>query len=142
MCGWPPSDLDAGACEGLQRVLEQYDAMLHRARRAIACWSMAAKRRRMVKDMRVMIAKMAWEEPWQWGEKKTEEEVEDGRSKKRNCGRVVEPKYCKRGGSGYVIVAVRGGAARRARRAAMLSPFPPVFSLPLVPLALPLRTSA
>jgi hypothetical protein len=53
---------------GLQRVLELHDALLQRARRAIACWSMAGRRLGVVKDMRVMIAKLVWEEPWQWGE--------------------------------------------------------------------------
>jgi hypothetical protein len=55
--------------EMLERVLELHEAMLRRARRAIACWSMAGRRCGVVKDMRVMIAKMVWEEPWRWGEK-------------------------------------------------------------------------
>jgi hypothetical protein len=55
--------------EDLRRVLELHDSMLGRARRAIDCWSMAARRRGVVKDMRVTIAKMAWAEAWQWGEK-------------------------------------------------------------------------
>jgi hypothetical protein len=58
----------------LERVLELHEAMLRRARRAIACWSMAGRRRGIMKDMRVMIAKMAWEEPWRWGEKMEEDE--------------------------------------------------------------------
>jgi hypothetical protein len=53
----------------LLRVLELHEAMLDRARRAIACWSGVGRRRGLVKDMRVMIAKMLWEEPWRWGEK-------------------------------------------------------------------------
>jgi hypothetical protein len=52
-----------------RRIVELYDAMLGRARRAIHCWSMAGRRCRVVKDMRVMIAKMLWEEAWRWGEK-------------------------------------------------------------------------
>jgi hypothetical protein len=55
--------------EKLQRVVELHRLMLERARRAIACWSIVGLRRRMVKDVRVTIAKMAWEEAWQWGEK-------------------------------------------------------------------------
>jgi hypothetical protein len=43
--------------------------MLRRARDAVACWSIVGIRRGLVKDVRVMIAKMAWEEPWQWSEK-------------------------------------------------------------------------
>jgi hypothetical protein len=53
----------------LLRVLELHQAMLDRARRGIACWSVVGRRRGVAKDMRVMIAKMLWEEPWQWGEK-------------------------------------------------------------------------
>jgi hypothetical protein len=54
----------------VERLLELHKAMLARARRAIDCWSMAGRRCGVVKDMRVVIAKMAWEEAWQWGEKK------------------------------------------------------------------------
>jgi TPR repeat protein len=52
--------------EKLQGLLLLHDAMLQRARQAIACWSLAAWRLGMAKDMRVMIAKMAWDEPWRW----------------------------------------------------------------------------
>jgi hypothetical protein len=52
----------------LQCVLELHRAMLVRARRAIDCWSVVGRRCRVVKDMRVTIAKMAWEEAWRWGE--------------------------------------------------------------------------
>jgi TPR repeat protein len=55
----------------LKRVIELHGAMLECARRAIDCWSMAARRIRVVKEMRAMIAKMLWEEPWQWGEKES-----------------------------------------------------------------------
>jgi hypothetical protein len=54
--------------------MELHGAMLQRARRAIDCWSMAGRRLRVVRDMRVMIAKMAWEEVWRWGEEKGEEQ--------------------------------------------------------------------
>jgi hypothetical protein len=57
-----------------QRVVELHDAMLGRARRAMDCWSMAGRRCRVVKDIRVMIAKMVWEEPWHWGEEKNKEQ--------------------------------------------------------------------
>jgi hypothetical protein len=50
----------------MQRVLELHDAMLERARQAIDCWSVVGRRRGMVKDTRVMIAKMAFEEAWRW----------------------------------------------------------------------------
>jgi TPR repeat protein len=52
--------------ERIRRILVLHDEMLQRAREAIDCWSMAARRCGVVKDMRVMIAKMAWQEPWRW----------------------------------------------------------------------------
>jgi hypothetical protein len=52
----------------LNVLLELHEAMLGRAREAIACWSIVARRRGMAKDMRVMVAQMAWEEAWQWSE--------------------------------------------------------------------------
>jgi hypothetical protein len=54
--------------ERMERISALYRAMMSRARVAIACWSVAGLRLRLVKDMRVMIAKMAWEEAWRWGE--------------------------------------------------------------------------
>jgi hypothetical protein len=53
----------------LQRVVELHDAMLGRARRAIHSWGAAGLRLGMVKDVRVMIAKMAWADAWRWGTK-------------------------------------------------------------------------
>jgi hypothetical protein len=55
----------------LQRVVQLHDALLQRARCATACMSIVARRCGLVKDVRVMIAKMAWKEPWHWaGEKR------------------------------------------------------------------------
>jgi hypothetical protein len=48
------------------RVAELHAAMLTRAREAIASWSLVSRRLGIVKDVRVMIAKMVWEEPWRW----------------------------------------------------------------------------
>jgi hypothetical protein len=45
----------------LQRLFELHAEMINRAKRAIMCWSMAGRRLRVVKDMRVVIAKMMWE---------------------------------------------------------------------------------
>jgi hypothetical protein len=50
----------------LRRVLELHEAMLGRAARAIGCWGIVACRLGLVKDLRVMIAKMLWEEAWRW----------------------------------------------------------------------------
>jgi tetratricopeptide (TPR) repeat protein len=59
--------------EDLERVFELHAAMLRRARRAVDCWSMAGRRCRVLKDMRVMIAKMLWAEAWCWGDKENVE---------------------------------------------------------------------
>jgi hypothetical protein len=46
--------------------LALHDAMLGRAKQAIFCWSVAGRRLGVAKDIRVLIAKMAWEKPWRW----------------------------------------------------------------------------
>jgi hypothetical protein len=57
----------AGANMGkLERVVQLHEAMLGRARRAIDCWSVAGRRCGLVRDVRLMIARMAWDEPWRW----------------------------------------------------------------------------
>jgi hypothetical protein len=68
------SALSKGRLRGTQRVLELHDAILDRARRAIACWSMAGWRLGVVKDIWVKIAKMTWEEAWRWGEESREKD--------------------------------------------------------------------
>jgi hypothetical protein len=62
-------DLLGNEPERLQRIVELHDAMLDRARRAIACWSVAGQRCGVAKDIRVLISKMAWEEAWKWSAK-------------------------------------------------------------------------
>jgi TPR repeat protein len=52
--------------KGYHRVVKLYDAMLGRARRAIQCWSIVGRRSGIVRDIRVVIAKMACEEAWLW----------------------------------------------------------------------------
>jgi hypothetical protein len=52
-----------------KRVLQLHEAMLGRARAALDCWSVAGRRLGVAKDVRIMIAKMAWEEVWHWGER-------------------------------------------------------------------------
>jgi TPR repeat protein len=69
-----------GTWRMLLRVLELHQAMLDRARCAIACWSMAGCRRGLVKDMRVMVAKMLWKEPWQWS-KESDGETHEKKAK-------------------------------------------------------------
>jgi TPR repeat protein len=57
------------AIKKLERVAELYAPMLDRARRAVACWCIVGRRIGMVKDIRVLIGKMAWDEPWRWSGK-------------------------------------------------------------------------
>jgi hypothetical protein len=64
--------VESTAFQKVDRMLALHGEMLGRARRAIACWSSAGIRCGVVKDVRVLIAKLAWEEPWKWGEKRTE----------------------------------------------------------------------
>jgi hypothetical protein len=69
----------------LQRVVTLHDAMLGRAKQAIGCWSVVGLRCGLVKDVRVLIAKNAWEELWLWasameGAVEDEEEDEEERS--------------------------------------------------------------
>jgi hypothetical protein len=52
--------------ERLFRVVKLHDVMLERARRALCCWSVVAMRLGVVRDIRIKIAKMAWEEVWLW----------------------------------------------------------------------------
>jgi hypothetical protein len=51
------------------RVLHFHEAMLWRARTALLCWSVVGRRLRVAKDVRIMIAKMVWEQVWEWGER-------------------------------------------------------------------------
>jgi hypothetical protein len=60
--------IDSWERSKFKQVLELHEAMLMRARRAIDCWSIAARRNRVVKDIRVAIAKMVWKRAWIWGE--------------------------------------------------------------------------
>jgi hypothetical protein len=50
----------------LQRLFALYDAVRSRAKAAVDCWSVVAQRCGVVKDVRVMIARLAWEEAWRW----------------------------------------------------------------------------
>jgi hypothetical protein len=66
--------LDEKQKEMLERIFELYDAMMSRARQAMLCWSVVGARCGVAKDVRIMIAKMAWEETWRWGDFGTAEE--------------------------------------------------------------------
>jgi hypothetical protein len=55
----------------LHQVVALHEAMLGRARQAVDCWSVASRRLGLVKDLRVMIAKMVWEDAWCWSGKES-----------------------------------------------------------------------
>jgi hypothetical protein len=57
-------------------VLYRYDSMLDRARRAISCWSVVGRRYGLNKDVRVMVSKSLWEQPWDWSATPEEQEPE------------------------------------------------------------------
>jgi hypothetical protein len=59
--------------QSLLRVVALHEAMLERARQATHCWSIVARRCRVVKDMRLKIAKMVWQQPWEFGERESNE---------------------------------------------------------------------
>jgi hypothetical protein len=56
------------AVRTFQRLLELHTEMLNRARESLRCWGIVGRRCGAVKDIRVMIGKMVWQEVWQWGE--------------------------------------------------------------------------
>jgi hypothetical protein len=64
----------------LERVVALHVAMLGRVKQAIDCWSAAGRRCGVVRDIRVKISRMAWDEVWLWnaaGESQEEECSED-----------------------------------------------------------------
>jgi TPR repeat protein len=81
-CTFVGHDVQEDVAVKLQRLLVLHDAMLARARNAIICWGVVGRRCGVPKDVRVMIAKSAWDEVWLWGEKEKQRtegwgEVED-----------------------------------------------------------------
>ena len=49
-----------------QRVVALHAEMMARARLALVCWGITARRLRVVKDIRVLVGKMLWREAWHW----------------------------------------------------------------------------
>jgi hypothetical protein len=82
-CAFFRFKLDPDDCRKLERLVALYDAMMGRARGAIHCWSIAGRRLRVVKDMRVVIAKMVWAEAWRWGGKEQNEIERDEEASKK-----------------------------------------------------------
>jgi hypothetical protein len=58
----------------LVRVLELHSQLIGRVRAAMLCWSMVGRRYGVVKDVRLMVAKMAADQPWIWGDNREERE--------------------------------------------------------------------
>jgi hypothetical protein len=52
----------------MQRVIGLREKVFQRVRTAIDCWSLVARRIGVVKDIRVVIGKMVWDEAWRWPE--------------------------------------------------------------------------
>jgi hypothetical protein len=57
------------------RMVKLHEAMLARATDAIMCWSVVGLRLGLVKDMRVLIGKKAWEQAWHWGAEKKNDDA-------------------------------------------------------------------
>ncbi len=50
-----------------QRCIELRNEWIAAAKVAIECWLVVGRRRKIVKDIRLMIARKLWDEPWAWG---------------------------------------------------------------------------
>jgi TPR repeat protein len=61
----------AEAVVNMRRVIDLHAAMLGRAKNAILCLGIIARRNGIVKDVRVLISKMVWQEPWHWSKAST-----------------------------------------------------------------------
>jgi TPR repeat protein len=70
--------------EKLQHVAEWYKKRRDAAKRAIESWSIVGRRLNVAKDMRVKIARLAWEQRWMWGERAKRDSAGEERS---NIGR-------------------------------------------------------
>jgi hypothetical protein len=60
----------------LLRVLELHDQLTGVVRRSVDCFAIVGRRCGLVKDVRVLIGKLLWEEAWRWGQDKKVEEAE------------------------------------------------------------------
>jgi hypothetical protein len=76
--------LSDGEFDHFAAVIALHTVMLCQARAAIDCWSVVGRRCVVAKDVRVLIAKMAWEEPWRWGATDKEAET-DGAVWRAEC---------------------------------------------------------
>jgi hypothetical protein len=50
----------------IRRVIQLHESMVERVITAIDCWSVVARRIGVVKDIRVVIGKIVWDEAWAW----------------------------------------------------------------------------
>jgi hypothetical protein len=62
--------VDAVKVEKLRQVVTLFDTRRELARQTIDCWSAVGRRLGVVKDIRVKVAQMVWEQWWVWGEAK------------------------------------------------------------------------
>jgi hypothetical protein len=49
-----------------QQCIELYDSSFSSAKAVIDCWLAVSRRHGVVKDIRLMIARLVWKEPWVW----------------------------------------------------------------------------
>ncbi len=71
----------------LRRVVALYESRCALAREAVDCWSGVGRRLGLVKDMRLMVAKRAWDERWAWcGTEEGEDEQPEEEARKRVRG--------------------------------------------------------
>jgi hypothetical protein len=56
--------LDEDSLEDIQKVIAYYDECVQRAKRAVDCWSLVGARLGVVKDVRIVVARLIWEDLW------------------------------------------------------------------------------
>jgi TPR repeat protein len=76
-CQWNPNEKEQAL-----RVIELYETVLGFAQQTITCWGLVGRRCRVVKDIRVMISKMVWEETWRLGAKRALKEKRNAKRAK------------------------------------------------------------
>jgi hypothetical protein len=83
-------NLDAASCtlfgwkipptraERVRQLLDLYEADRVLARSAIRCWSLVGCRRGVVRDVRVLIGQLLWDEAWIWSEERKRQKTPSG----------------------------------------------------------------
>jgi hypothetical protein len=58
---------DAKAVQAARLCIRRYEKWCEEAKEGVRCWLLAARRQGVVKDVRVMVARMLWEQRAFWG---------------------------------------------------------------------------